>query len=189
MLSTRFHAIVCLCVWLVQPFVLRAAEPVVPTEILGQRVSVKDGHLVIGFDILAGFPLGDELLNLSPEDLFAKIPAEIRGLDGKLVVIRGLMMPAVTADDRVTEFLLIPEKFEPSSASICNAFLPAHLNQWVVVRCPKQPVKDVAIRPVSVCGRLKVAVVTENGQKVCIYSLDLDKVAKETAVPKLRRPR
>ena len=70
--------------------------------------------------------------NFDPVDFAKRVPAKVRELDGKSVAVEGFMLPTVVNEDnKVTEFLLLPDQM-----SCCFGQAP-EANGWVVVTAEK----------------------------------------------------
>lgn len=141
--------------------------PTTPPEVV-------DGYLKVGFDRLGAFPFitRDPADNPgAPADTGeSQIPAVIKKLNGKKVIVTGFMLPVKMDNGIMTEFLLMRDR-----SMCCYGFVPA-VNQWIVVTMAKggvQPVMDV---PVSFRGTLHVGAMFENGYMTAIYALDGEKM-------------
>jgi hypothetical protein len=126
-----------------------------------------DGYLKVGFDRLASFPFVGDCATVSVAVSEAQIPAAIKQLNGRKVVVTGFMLP-VKMDDKealTTEFLLL------KSQLLCCYGVAPQANEWIVVEMPKgtKALKDV---PVSFRGTLHVGAMFESGYLTGIYSLD-----------------
>jgi hypothetical protein len=133
-------------------------------------------YLKVGFDQLASYvftppqydPAGTAE-SVSAGDV--QIPAPIKALSGKKVVITGYMVPVRLEKGMVTEFLLMR-----NTQACCFGGVP-NMNEWVVVKIPKgvPPLMDT---PVAFYGLLKVGSILENGYVTGLYELDADRMGE-----------
>ncbi len=129
-----------------------------------------DGYVRVGFDVLGGFEFTAptdpaETAAAGRPSALTPLPAQVRGLDGQKVRVRGYMLPLKMEGPRTTEFLLLA-----SSMLCCYGVVPA-MNQWIVVRTPEgvEPLQDV---PLEFQGTLHVKERFEHGMLSAIYQLD-----------------
>ncbi len=148
------------------PLPAPAAPAVKPREAALEQVGA---YTRAGFDALGAFPcLTDDR---SATDILQQIPARIRQLDGRQVLVRGFMLPLKVEQGRTTEFLLLSD---PSLC--CYGVMPAP-NHWIIVRLPKGTplLMDV---PLEFSGRLRVGPAYEQGMLAGIYQLDDARLAQ-----------
>jgi hypothetical protein len=137
-----------------------------------------DGYSEIAFSTLASFDftLSKEIadgtaLPLQADDpAGAQIPANIRQLNGKKVVIQGFLLPVRMDEGLAVEFLLMRNQ------SMCCYGVPPKINEWITVRMSGKGVKPVMDQPIAVAGTLHVGPARENGFLTGIYSIDGEKV-------------
>jgi hypothetical protein len=126
-----------------------------------------DGYLKVGFDQLSSFPFAGPNSTAPAAVSEAQIPAAIKKLDGRKVVVTGFLLPIKMdgKDELTTEFLLM------KSQLLCCYGIAPQANEWILVEMPKgaRPVMDV---PISFCGTLHVRAMFESGYLTGIYSLD-----------------
>lgn len=138
------------------------------------KLEVVDGYVRAGFDVLGAFTftppadLSEEAAAKRPSAL-EQLPAHVRELDGKKVLLRGFMLPMKMEGTLTTEFLIVA-----NSMLCCYGIVPP-MNQWVVVHLPKgaKPIQDV---PTEVYGTLRVKERFDNGMLSAIYHLDAERV-------------
>ncbi len=132
-------------------------------------------YLKTGFDVLAGYkfvaPPMDPVLSAGGVRPTGEeqIPAEVKALNGRKVVIQGYMIPVKMEGGLVTEFIVV------SDPLVCCYGNVPEMNEWIVVKMTKgvQPLQDV---PLSFYGKLKVGAMFENDFMVGIYYLDGDRM-------------
>lgn len=155
------------------PVVPKPAAPLVPA-------ATADGYFRAGFDVLAAFPFNPPEADPSakpgtpPPSAANQIPAAIKALDGKKVIVTGYMLPTKMDKGLVTEFLLV------SSPSACCYGATPQMNEFIVVKMNKG-VKSVMDTPVEFYGKLLVREVVEEGYLANIYTLEGEKMGKATA--------
>ncbi len=86
----------------------------------------------VSFRSISSFPYEVEWetdgMEPDPTEFLKRVPREVRGLSGDKVAVEGFMIPTmVNEDNKVTEFLLLPDQM-----SCCYGKNPA-ANGWVVV--------------------------------------------------------
>lgn len=126
--------------WLA-PFCLLAQDPV-PTN----------------FAVLAGYEWTSGM----------ELPAEVTGLDGKTVRVRGFMVREVPGSGPVSQFLLI------NDACGCNG--TPKMNEIVCCALPEGQTMEMKNGVVEVTGTLWVGEQKEEDEVVAIYVLDADTV-------------
>jgi hypothetical protein len=163
-----------------RPSAAGQSAPAIPTAPAAKREpppEVKkraDGFWEVSFANLASFayeaPAADKP---SSPAASAKIPEDVRALDGKRVRIAGYMMPLKLEAGLVTEFLLLR-----TSMLCCFGIMPEP-NEWVVVKMKGKgaaPAKDV---PLHFYGTLRVGEIYDDKAFVGLYAMDGDKVSVE----------
>lgn len=129
----------------------------------------------IGFERLAGFPFTIPTPPATADRVLRQIPADIRALDGKTVVVTGFMLPVKVEAGVTTEFLLMA-----SSQLCCFGITPA-MNAWVTVTMPKGTLAKQDV-PLSFRGRLRVAPHWDNGWLSSIYQLEAEALDRPAAI-------
>lgn len=135
------------------------------------------GYMDVTFSTLASFSfvLAKEMTDGSanPETVKTKanaeIPADIRSLNGKNVVIQGFLLPVKMNDGLAVEFLLMRNQ------SMCCYGVPPKINEWITVVMNGKGVKPVMDQPIAVAGVFRVGPIEENGCLAGIYRLDGEK--------------
>jgi hypothetical protein len=144
-----------------------------PTEPLRIPSELVEGHLRVGFNVLGGFPFeltkAEAAAAASPEavaEILARVPAEIRALDGRKVLVTGFMLPMQLEGPLTTEFLLVA-----TSMLCCYGVVPP-MNQWIVVKMVRGGVKPQQDVPLSFFGTLRVQPRYDSGALSAIYQLE-----------------
>ena len=147
-----------------------------PLSALDGPLTTRSGYTEIAFSQLAGFsftaptealPAG----TLVP-DLLAQVPASVRRLDGKKVVLTGFMLPTKMENGFATEFL-----FLSSSQLCCYGTTPA-ANEWMLVKMKKEGLPAVQDVPMTLAGRLRVQPRWTDGFLTSLYELEGDGLLK-----------
>ena len=148
--------------------ILRLPGP--PLAALDGPLETQSGYIKIAFSQLAGFTFNAPLQPLpagtSPPDVLAQVPASIRRLDGKKVVLTGFMLPTKLEGGFATEFFFL------SSSQLCCYGVTPIVNEWISVKMKKEglpPVQDV---PMLLAGRLRVRAQWDDGLLSTIYELE-----------------
>ena len=153
------------------------AKPPVPPLPAGPPLSALEGppEMVAGyakvhFSQLAGFkyrtppqpvPAGE-----TPPDALAQVPAVIRRLDGRKVVLSGFMLPLKLENGFATEFFLL------SNSSLCCYGITPEMNEWIHVRMRDEGLPAVQDVPVFLAGKLLVQARWEGGYLTGIYEME-----------------
>lgn len=146
------------------------APPPLPAPAWDKPLKTVSGYTQVGFDWLAGFALPSPATPVAqgapPPDVLAQVPAPIKRLDGKKVLVTGFMLPVKIEKGFATEFLLL------SSPLLCCYGVTPAVNQWILVKMRQEglpPVQDV---PMPVAGRLRLRAQWESGLLTGIYELE-----------------
>ncbi len=143
-----------------------------PAEMIGE-------FQVVGFDKLASFnfDIPDESATArtntaanasAPKE---QIPANVRGLNGKKVALKGFMLPLRVEGGLITELLIMRDQ-----SQCCYGVTP-RINEWVSVKMTGKGVKPIMDVPITLFGKLNVGEMRENGYLVGIYAMDGEKMA------------
>ena len=124
----------------------------------------------VNFSVLSGFDFGLTKDIADKTGVDGRIPAEVRALDGRRVVIQGFLLPVRMDEGLAVEFLLM------RTQSMCCYGVAPKINEWISVRLTGKGVKAVMDRPIAVAGTLHVGPQREHGLLMDIYRLDADKV-------------
>lgn len=140
-------------------------------------VKGSDGYFRTGFEVLAGFPFDPPEPDpakpgVPPPSAADQIPAPIKALDGRRVIVSGYMMPLKMDKGLVTELLLMA-----NSQLCCYGAVPK-LNEFIYIKMTGEGVKHTADVPVEFYGRMTVKEVFEEGFLQQIYTLAGDKMGK-----------
>lgn len=154
-----------------------ARPPNAPVEPLRIPTELVEGHLRLGFNVLGGFPFEltkAEAAAVASEEaaaeILARVPAEIRALDGRKVLVTGFMLPMQMEGPLTTEFLLVA-----TSMLCCYGVVPP-MNQWIVVKMARGGVKPQQDVPLSFFGTLRVRPRYDSGALSAIYQLEGDRM-------------
>ena len=154
--------------------ILRLPGP--PLSALDGPLETQSGYTKIAFSQLAGFTFTAPPQPLPPgtppPDVLAQVPASIRRLDGKKVVLTGFMLPTKLDGGFATEFFFL------SSSQLCCYGVTPTVNEWISVKMKKEglpPVQDV---PMFLAGRLRVRAQWTDGILATIYELEGDGLLK-----------
>jgi hypothetical protein len=157
---------------------LPPTPPVAPRGPLVAPTEKIEGHLRVGFDVLAGYNFQmakeDAVVAQAGEPAVAakalgQIPEIVRKLDGQKVLLTGFMLPMKMEGPLATEFLLVA-----NSMLCCYGIVP-DMNQWVVVKMAKGGVKPQQDTPVQFFGKLRVQPRFDAGALSAIYQLDAER--------------
>jgi hypothetical protein len=153
----------------------KPAEPASPLAGLERPVKVS-GYSKISYSQLAAFKFRPPAQPVSagqpPPDVLAQVPAAIRRLDGRKVVLTGFMLPTKLENGYATEFLFL------SSSQLCCFGITPALNEWILVRMRKEGLPAVQDVPVALAGRLRVQARWSEGFLTSIYELEGDGLLK-----------
>lgn len=155
-----------------------AVKPAAPASTEPAPEMIGDFQLV-GFDKLASFnfDIPDEspaartnatAQAAAPKD---QIPANVRGLNGKKVALKGFMLPLKVEGGLITELLIMRDQ-----SQCCYGATPK-INEWVSVKMTGKGVKPIMDVPITLFGKLNVGEMRENGYLVGIYAMDGEKMA------------
>lgn len=154
-----------------------AAAPAVPARPAASSVAAADGAVLkADFDTLASFPFA--VPDAAPtnraalEMVMKQIPDAIRKLDGKVVRIRGFMMPVREEAGKATEFLIT--RGQPS----CCFGGATTMTEFVTVTSAGKGVTENMDDAVAIEGTLHVALVVEGGSVVGVYKMDGGKMVE-----------
>jgi hypothetical protein len=159
-----------------------AAAPAKPAEagtpnaqaIQVTKVGGQD-YLNIDFQLLASYPFdapNDKITNDTQIALVEKqIPAAIKALDGKNVLVRGFMVPVKDVQGRSTEFLIVRDQ-----PTCCYSGMTT-ITEFVSVKVPGLGVESIMDQPVTVQGKLHVGAMLESGYVLGVYKMDGLKLA------------
>jgi hypothetical protein len=130
-----------------------------------------EGPMVVGFEKLASFqytlPEGPVDTNtVAASQAASQIPEAIKGLNNRLVSLKGFMLPLKVEKGLVTELLVMRDQ------SMCCYGTVPRINEWVSVKMVGAGVKPIMDQAVTFVGKFKVGEMYENGYLVGIYALD-----------------
>jgi hypothetical protein len=132
----------------------------------------------VSFQTLSGFDMhlrkelaeGGASSSEATVEVRRQIPANVRMLDGKKIVIQGFLLPVKMDNGLAVEFLLMRNQ------SMCCYGVPPKINEWITVRMNGKGAKPLMDQPIAVVGILHVRPIQENGFLASIYEIDGDKV-------------
>ena len=126
---------------------------------------------VVDFSTLAGYnyvvsdtPLTNQVRGADIAD--EQIPANVKALASKKVIITGFMMPLREKGDKATEFLIMR-----TQSSCCYGIAPA-ITELVTVKAAGAGVPTIMDELVRIEGTLRVGTLREDGYIVGIYQMD-----------------
>ncbi len=141
-----------------------------PLTELDGPLKYQSGYAKIAFSQLAGFdfvpPPQPVAENQPVPDVLAGIPASIRRLDNRKVVLTGFMLPTKMEAGFAKEFFFL------SSSQLCCYGVTPSLNDLIVVRMKDEGVPAVQDVPVSLAGILRVRAQWTAGYLESIYELE-----------------
>ncbi len=129
----------------------------------------------VDFQLLASYPFNAPNDKLTTPAAIAEvekqIPASIKALEGKKVMVRGFLVPIKDVQGRSTEFLLVRDQ-----PTCCYSGMTA-ITEFISVKVPGKGVASITDQPVTVQGTLHVGAVMESGYVVGVYTMDGEKLA------------
>ncbi len=140
--------------------------------------AVKGGYLVVDFERLASFdfdpPSSSATNHLGMADeADGEIPADIKALDKKKVMLRGFMMPVIMDGENTTEFFI-------TRNPMCCAFgMPTKLNELVTVKVGGKGLEPNMGQPVTIKGTLHVGTIRDAGDVTGLYRMDGEALVEE----------
>ena len=156
---------------------INASAPAVPTSTATNSAAAVSGAVVnADFETLAAFPFdvpGNAATNKADLDKVAKqIPETVKKLDGKVVRIRGFMMPVKESAGKATEFLIT--RNQPSCCFGGATGLP----EFITVKAFDKGVAENMDDAVTIEGTLHVGLITDSGFIVGLYRMDGGKMVE-----------
>jgi len=156
---------------------IAAAAPSLPAPLATNSAAAAGGAVLnTDFETLAAFPLdvpGNAVTNKADLDKVAKqIPKDVKKLDGKVVRIRGFMMPVKESAGKATEFLIT--RSQPSCCFGGATGLP----EFITVKASDKGVVEDMDDAVTVEGTFRVGLVTDSGFITGLYQMDGGKLIK-----------
>jgi hypothetical protein len=134
--------------------------------------AVKDGYFVADFHKLSSYDYDPPTTSGAhvvggKDEADADIPADIKALDKKKVMVRGFMMPVtINPDNLTTEFILTRNPL------CCIYGAPTKLNEIVTVKVAGKGIEPNMVAPVTIKGTLHVGTVREGGDVTGVYRMD-----------------
>jgi len=127
------------------------------------------------FQLLASYPFNAPNDKLTAPGAIAEvekqIPASIKALDGKKVMIKGFLVPIKDVEGLSTEFLIVRDQ-----PTCCYSGMTA-ITEFVSVKVQGKGVATILDQPVTVQGTLHVGAVLESGYVLGVYTMDGEKLA------------
>jgi hypothetical protein len=142
-----------------------------------RAIRVPAGVALVRFGDLAGAALPEGAARPRPGDFLKVVPPSILKLDRQRVLVQGYMIPTVSADRKVREFLLVR-----SQASCCFGF-PLRIGDVLEVRMTGRPAEPLKDRPVNVVGILHVQEHWAGASLGSLYQMDAESVSSASALP------
>ena len=131
-------------------------------------------YLNIDFQLLASFPFeapNDKLTNDTQiAQVEKQIPAAIKALDGKNVMVRGFMVPVKDVQGHTPEFLVVRDQ-----PTCCYSGMTT-ISEFVSVKVPGAGVESILDQPITVQGKLHVGAVLESGYVLGVYRMEGEKL-------------
>jgi len=146
-------------------------------------VAVPAGVALVRFGDLAGAALPEGAARPRPGDFLKVVPRSVLALDRQRVLVQGYMIPTVSADRKVREFLLVR-----SQANCCFGF-PLQIGDVLEVRMTGKPAEPLKDRPVNVVGIFHVQEHWAGTSLGSIFQMDADSVSSGSALPPLEPAR
>jgi hypothetical protein len=141
---------------------------------VGAQDDLPKGYVYVGFNILSGYDweMPDPLdpMGKPPKN---EIPTTVKALDGKMVYLKGFMLPLDLDAQGVTKFML------NASIDMCYFGAPVRLNDWIMITMKPGKKAKFTHLPTGVWGRLEVGEEVKNGRIVSIYRLAADDAKTE----------
>ena len=168
----------------IQPLMLKpvltiAVSPPATTNaelVTNKAAAFKDGSF-FGFEKLAGFsiPLAEHLeyatnAALADAEVNAKIPAAIRAMDGRTILVNGYMTPLDYEGGKTKLFIL-----SRNPSGCCFGDMPL-IHEMIEVRMKGAGVSAYGYLPVQVRGVLRVGAKRNGEMLACIYRIDAETV-------------
>ncbi|MGO8696943.1 MAG: DUF3299 domain-containing protein [Limisphaerales bacterium] len=147
------------------------AAPTVSARPAAKSAAAGDGAVPqADFETLAAFQFNAPDAAVTNQAALNKvgkqIPENIKKLDGKVVRIRGFMMPVKESAGKATEFLIT--RSQPS----CCFSGATGMNEFITVKSAGQGVVENMDDAVAIEGTLRVGVFTDGGFVVGLYQMD-----------------
>jgi uncharacterized protein len=147
-----------------------AAPAVAARPATNSAVTDAGGVLKAEFEMLASyeFDVADTSASnrVAMEYVTKLIPEAIKKLDGKVVRIRGFMIPVKESAGKATEFLI-----SRNQPSCCYSGVTA-LNEFITVKTSGKGVDEIMDEVVAVEGTLHVGLITDEYAVVGVYQMD-----------------
>jgi hypothetical protein len=128
----------------------------------------------VDFQLLASFPFNAPNDKVTAPAALAEvekqIPAAIKELDGKKVMVRGFLVPVTDLQGRATEFLLVRDQ-----PTCCYSGMTT-ITEFVSVKVPGKGVASIMDQPVTVQGTLHVGLIMESGYVMGVYTMEGEKL-------------
>ena len=138
-----------------------------------------DGSGNVAFDLLASykFDVPDKPLTNNPAKLAevnGQIPAPVKSLNEKKVIVRGFMLPLKLERGKVTEFLLL------RNPPACCYGVPPMITEWVTVKVHGKGLDLEMGDPVSIQGTLRVGATRDReGYFDGLYQMEGERIVDE----------
>jgi hypothetical protein len=146
-------------------------------------VKVPAGVTLLGFGQLASGGLPEGAGPAKPGDFLKAVPRDVLKLDHQRVIIQGFMIPTVTADHLVKEFLLVRNQ-----ASCCFGF-PPQISEVMEVRMTGKSAEPLMDRTVNVVGTFHVQEHWAGRDLGSLYQMEADSVSSGSSLRPLKLAR
>jgi hypothetical protein len=97
-----------------------------------------------------------------------QVPAKVKALHGKLIAVRGFMLPLDLDQAGVSEFML------NASFDMCYFGAPVAMNEWILVKMKPGKKAKFSHLAFNVSGRFEVGEDVRNGRVLSLYRLEAD---------------
>jgi hypothetical protein len=138
-------------------------------------VKVPPGVTLVGFGDLAEARLPEVGDKVRQGDYLKALPKSILQLDHQRVLIQGFMIPTVTENHQVKDFLLVRNQ-----ASCCFGF-PPKVSEVLDVRMTSEPAQPLMDRVVNVIGQLHIQEHWAGPFLGSLYQMEADSVTTGSA--------
>ncbi len=152
-------------------------QPRAEDQVAGQPTNAP--VITAGFDRLGAYPVtmpkviedeqGMYMHDKTP--IIDQVPADIRSLNGRTVIVAGFMQPITLNKGKVSEFLLLRDR-----DTCCFGGTPM-INHWIAVKLTNGTTEAKLGRPIQVRGVLNVREIRTDGILVGLYTMTADAVA------------
>lgn len=135
----------------------------------GAQLRVAAKYQPVAFDLLSSFDIDmPDPLDPKPAPPNILVPDPVKALNGRLIALRGFMLPLDLDAKGVSKFML------NASLDMCYFGAPVRFNDWVMVTMPAGKKAKFSHLPTNVTGRFEVGQELKNGRIVSLYRMAAD---------------